>query len=149
MMVMLLYWKHTFNVSVSWFPKRAVFGLTAFCVLTLALVTLLGLKLLDLVCSPRRTILKRANIRHSYFDVDEAEDLTQSAGSWKYAGGALFGRRPWQEKLPCVCHHSTGISESTHEQFAEERRVGYGGCEGWQHSQSSSSLCSMALTKSS
>ena len=99
-MAMLIYWKHTFDVSVKWFPKRAVFGLCVFCALTLALVGLLVLKCCDLACSPRGIIFQRTNIRHSYTSTQDPEDESQPPGSWKYAGGALFGRKPWQEKLP-------------------------------------------------
>lgn len=147
-MAMLLYWKRTLDVSVSWFPKRAVFGLTVFCALTIALIALLVLKLLDLACSPRRTILKRVNIRHSYVNVEESEDSAQPAGSWKYGGGALFGRKPWQEKLPCVSsefHLLTKTYDATRN--PEVKRDGYATCAGLQHLSSSSYSYSTARTR--
>ena len=99
-MVMLLYWKHTFDISLMWFPKRAVFGLSVFCGLTVSLLWLLIIKICALACSPSRTIWRRVDIRHSHGNADEPRALRQKPTSFKYAGGSLFGRKPWQEKLP-------------------------------------------------
>jgi hypothetical protein len=74
--------------------------MVAFCGFVVVLIALFVLKSLDIACSPRGTIWGRVNIRHSYVNVNEPEDLNQPPGSLKYTAGALFGRRPWQEKLP-------------------------------------------------
>jgi hypothetical protein len=99
-MALVLYWGRKWNLSVTWFDKREIAGIVAFCGFDVVLVVLLVLKTLDIACSPRGTVWRRVNIRHSYVNVDKLEDVNQPPGRLKYTAGALFGRRPWQEKLP-------------------------------------------------
>lgn len=99
-MALVLYWGYTEHVNVLWFNKREIAGMVAFCAFVVVLFVLFVLKSLDVACSARGTIWGRVNIRHSYVNADEPEDLNQPPGSLKHAAGALFGRRAWQEKLP-------------------------------------------------
>ncbi|TEB35001.1 hypothetical protein FA13DRAFT_1432646 [Coprinellus micaceus] len=101
-MVNILYWKHSNDFSLAWFSKRMVVGITAFCGLVIALVLSAILKAFDIASSPPRTVWQPVNVRHRYANLDEPEDPHHPATSASYAAGALFGRKPWQEKLPCV-----------------------------------------------
>lgn len=101
-MVDILYWKHSNDFSLAWFSKRMVVGITAFCGLVIALVLSAILKAFDIASSPPRTVWRPVNVRHRYANLDEPEDPHHPAASASYAAGALFGRKPWQEKLPCV-----------------------------------------------
>ncbi|TEB06348.1 hypothetical protein FA13DRAFT_1807155 [Coprinellus micaceus] len=77
-----------------------VVGITAFCGLVIALVLSAILKAFDIASSPPRTVWQPVNVRHRYANLDEPEDPHHPATSASYAAGALFGRKPWQEKLP-------------------------------------------------
>ena len=92
-----------------WFSQSAIGGTFNFWFFAGAVALLLMIKVVQLIeargCSfSQRVDILKDRLVHSVSDKRSIEELSEKSRNqwWRYPVHALFGRRIWDHKLPCV-----------------------------------------------
>ena len=93
-----------------WMAQQVVAGDFIFWLLTIMLAALLCVKVVQLIDARGRSLFQRLDIlRDRVSDSPGYNRLRRlsdgkSISWWRYPIHALFGRKIWEKKLPCVLH---------------------------------------------